>query len=138
MTISIQQFGQLFHGSGVPGLTSIDQTEGAVNFAAMPEIYGHNFATTDFDTAREYAKQSKGGVPTVYRVSPTDRRYWSPDPHSGPGGWYDGPKNRREALDIHEGGGEVSLRFGAPLRVEDVVWQEHNAQDITPYDRSFS
>lgn len=138
MTISISQFGHLFHGSGVPGLTSIDQRAGKVNYSAMPRIHGYNFATTDFETAKEYAKTINNGVPTVYRVSPTNKKYWSPDPDSGPGGWNDGPQNRREALDIHEGGGEVSLRFENPLNVDDVVWQERNAQDITPSNRSFS
>ena len=130
--VNVKQFGPLYHGSGVPGLTEISQHKGRVNYSAMPNIYGWNFATTELQTAIDYARSAKNGVPTVYEVSPQrSSESWGPDPDSGPFGWGDGPKNKREALDIHEGGGEVSLRFSSPLRVHREVFQEDKARDVT-------
>lgn len=148
--ISSKQFGHLFHGTTVPGLTEIDQSKGSINYRAMPRIHGWNFATTQLQTAIDYARSSADknkGPAVVYEVEPRRQSdTWGPDPDSGPGGWGDGPASKREALDIHEGGGEVSLRFGGPLRVKREVFVEDRAKDVTnQYDpnvhtmgRSFS
>lgn len=139
--ISPKQFGPLFHGTNVPGLDEINQSKGRVNYGAMPNIHGWNFATNDLQTAIDYARSSSTdrstgkpkGPAVVYEVEPQRvSDTWGPDPDSGPNGWNDGPRNKREALDIHEGGGEVSLRFGGPLRVKREVFVEDRARDITP------
>lgn len=131
--ISVKQFGRLFHGTGATGLTEIDQSQGNVNYSSMPRIWGWNFATNTLQTAIDYARTTKGkGTPTVYDVSPKRASdAWGPDPDSGAGGWNDGPRNKREALDIHENGGDISLRFNSPLKVNREVWQEDKAKDVT-------
>lgn len=140
--ISPKQFGPLFHGTNVPGLDEINQSKGNIRYSAMPRIHGWNFATNTLTTAIDYAREGsardktktgKASPAVVYEVEPQRvSDTWGPDPDSGPGGWNDGPRNKREALDIHEGGGEVSLRFGGPLRAKREVFVEDRARDITP------
>lgn len=135
--INASQFGILYHGTNAQGLTEIQQhLGGGPRYSAMRNSYGWNYATTGLQTAIDYARdahqQDRTGVPTVYDVSPRNKSHaWGPDPDSGPGGWNDGPANKGEALDIHEGGGEVSLRFGGPLKVNREVFVEDKAKDIT-------
>lgn len=136
--INVKQFGRLFHGTNVAGLTEIDQSQGDVKHSAMPRIWGWNFATNTMQTAIDYARSGKG-TPTVYEVSPKRTSdTWGPDPDSGPMGWGDGPRNKREALDLHEMGGEVSLRFGGPLKVQREVWSQDRAQDVTAAHAGFN
>lgn len=150
MKISWTQFGPLYHGTSVPGLSELQQR--GARYTAMRNSFGWNYATTDLELAKQYAMDAtrmdvqeahrrfrrgegpspESFVPIVYRVRPAYSTFthegkrhtsaWGPDPDSGPGGWHDGPRNRREALDIVEGGGPVSLRFAAPLRAEE-VWR---------------
>lgn len=135
--ISHRQFGKLFHGTTVPGLTEIDQRQGQINSGGMSGVRGYNFATTDLDTAIFYARSNRdrqrGSSPAVvYEVSPKFKSYgWMPDPHSGPNGWNDGPRTKREALDNHDGGVEVSLKFESPLKAKEIL-VEDRATDITP------
>lgn len=128
--VTAQDFGDLYHGTAVAGLKSIDASKGDLLYTGTSRSYAfdqHNFVTNDPHTAGQYAedatrKLQKGGnasaTPVVYRVRPTKSAAFSPDPDSGPGGWRDGPRNKREALDMHENGAEVALRFNNPLKVQ--------------------
>jgi hypothetical protein len=124
----VEDFGPLYHGSHVGDLETIDWTQAEhAHHGGMP--WGHtsaNFAITSLTEAHEYAEgaaetmKRKLGVqfhPHIYEVAPTNRREWGPDVHHG-GSWLnEGPQTRREALDLHEGGVPVSLRFERPLKV---------------------
>ena len=145
--VSLGQFGPLFHGSHESGLGMIDHTQATKSFSSgMPGGHSYaNFTTTDMSTAINYARGNAeqagpGHYPTVYEVESTNKRQenWEPDIHSGPGGYYDGPETKREALDLAENGSEVSLRHLVPLRVKREVFHERKAKDITPHDRSFT
>lgn len=138
--ISVKQFGPLFHGTDTAGLKELSQQAGGgPRYPAMRKSYGWNYTTTDMNTAIQYAKdaaaQSRTHKPAVvYQVTPRRvNNLWGPDPDSGPGGFGDGPRNKREALDWHEGGSEVSLRFSSPLRALREVFVEDKAYDVTPW-----
>jgi hypothetical protein len=146
MAISWQQFGPLYHGTSVRGLETIHQgTNGGPRYPGMRDSWGWNYTTTDLELAKQYAhdaarmdsKKNPNAVPVVYEVHPErdsyvseGRRYrhkWGPDPDSGPFGYGDGPRNRREAFDLHDGGSPVSLRFEAPLKATEVWSHEDNS-----------
>jgi hypothetical protein len=130
--ISVEQFGTLYHGTDTPGLTELSQhAGGGPRYAGMRNSYGYNYATTQLQTAIDYAR-SAGGTPTVYNVSPKRKSEpWGPDPDSGPSGFHDGPRNKGTALELHENGSEVSLRFRSPLKVNQEAWVEDRAKDVT-------
>jgi len=150
-SISVEQFGPLYHGTNVPGLSTIDQAAGGgPKYARMQNSYGYNYATTGLQTAINYSRWASGetlsggnwhkqpGHPTVYEVQPQRKGdSWGPDPDSGPNGFHDGPRSKREALDIANAGdgegraGDVSLRFRSPLKVQREVWVEDKAKDVT-------
>lgn len=133
MSLNVRQFGSLYHGTDAAGVSELQQT--SPRYSRMQKSYGWNYATTDLHTAVNYARDAASqtrGVPTVYEVQPKRKSdQWGPDPDSGPNGFGDGPRNKREAMDIHESGGEVSLRFRSPLKVVREVWQENKARDIS-------
>lgn len=139
--ISVEQFGSLYHGTNVPNLTEINQSQGRINYGAMPRIHGWNFATNKLQTAIDYARTgavTQGYRKTtvkpavVYEVTPRRKRdRWGPDPDAGPFGWNDGAKTKQEALELHENDSESSLRFSSPLKVKREVWVEDRAKDIT-------
>jgi hypothetical protein len=138
--ISVEQFGTLYHGTNVPNLTEINQSQGRINYGAMPRIHGWNFATNQLQTAIDYARSSANTrryrdtvkPVVVYEVTPRRKKEsWGPDPDSGPFGWNDGPKDKREALEYHENDSEVSLRFKSPLKAQREVFVEDKAKDIT-------
>jgi hypothetical protein len=151
MAISLKQFGPLYHGSAFQGVEQIHHADAPMSFSsAMPG--GHswaNFSTTSVHEAKEYARSNadvatrqtgKKHYPEVYEVAPTNWRTeeWEPDEHSGPNGYYDGPQSRREAFEMASEGSPVSIRHTVPLKTKRTVWAEQKAQDITPYDRSFT
>lgn len=135
--ISLDQFGALYHGTDTAGISELDQTtNGGPRYSAMKKSYGYNYVTTGLQTAIDYARDAstRGGTPTVYDVSPRRKsEKWGPDPDSGPNGFSDGPRNKREALEVHENSGDqgVSLRFQSPLKVNKEVWVEHKSKDVT-------
>lgn len=137
-SISVEQFGPLYHGTGVQGLSTIDQAAGGgPKYARMQNSYGYNYATTSLQTAINYSRVDSA-TPTVYEVRPQRKGdSWGPDPDSGPNGFHDGPRSKREALDIANAGdgegraGDVSLRFRSPLKVQREVWVEDKAKDVT-------
>jgi hypothetical protein len=130
--ISVRRMGPLYHGTHMAGLETVDSTAAEHRHSTgMPHGHaarGANFVTTSYEDALGYAEHSAALMqrnlgqqfqPHVYEVEPTSHRleHWSPDEHSGPSGWYDGPGSRREAHDVASEGGAVSLRFTVPLRV---------------------
>ena len=110
-----------YHGTSRPDLDVLD-ARGRTRYPAQDRYYaisGNNFATTDKELAARYARESadmdiaagvEGVRPTVYRVVPTSD-YFDPDPHSGPGGWNDGPEDMNEAFYLHDNGAGISVRF---------------------------
>ena len=110
-----------YHGTSRPDLDVLD-ARGRSRYPAQDRYYaiaGNNFATTDKELAAQYAREAadmdiaagvEGVRPTVYRVVPTSD-YFDPDPHSGPGGWNDGPEDMNEAFELHDNGSPVSVRF---------------------------
>ena len=110
-----------YHGTSRPDLDVLDAT-GRTRYPAQDRYYairGDNFATTDKELAAQYARESadmdiaagvEGVRPTVYRVVPTSD-YFDPDPHSGPGGWNDGPEDMNAAFELYDNGVGVSVRF---------------------------
>lgn len=151
MVVSLKQFGALYHGSVSQGVEQIHHAEAPIGFSSgMPGSHSWaNFSTTSLHDAKEYAignaeqaRRKTGRVhhPEVYEVEPTSwsAQEWTPDEHSGPGGWYDGPQSRREAFEMATEGSPVSIRHTVPLRVKRTVWAEQRAKDITDYDRSFT
>lgn len=111
-----------YHGTSRPDLVTLDARNAPSRYPNMGSSYSlmaHNFATNDRDLAAQYARDAvdmdmKNGITgaraVVYEVKPTSD-YFDPDPHSGPGGWNDGPEDMSVAFDIVDGGGGVSIRF---------------------------
>jgi len=128
-SISVDQFGDLFHGtsSAADASEELSQHVGGHRYSAMQKSRGWNYATTSQHEAWQYAEDAahsdtqRTGIqhhPRVFQVQPKRRsETWGPDPDSGPNGFSDGPRNKREALDYAENGSPVSLRFRAPLKV---------------------
>ena len=111
-----------YHGTSRPDLVTLDASQAPSRYSNMGSSYSlmaHNFATNDRELAAQYARDAvdmdmKNGITgaraVVYEVKPTSD-YFDPDPHSGPGGWNDGPEDMSVAFDIVDGGGSVSIRF---------------------------
>lgn len=140
--ISIEQFGDLFHGtsSAADASEELAQHIGGHRYSAMQKSFGWNYATTSAHEAWQYADEAahsdtqRTGVehhPRVFQVQPKRRsEQWGPDPDSGPNGFNDGPANKREALDHAENDSPVSLRFRSPLRVVGGVLRSQRHQGL--------
>lgn len=111
-----------YHGTSRPDLVTLDASQAPSRYPGMGSSYSlmaHNFATNDRELAAQYARDAvdmdmKNGITgaraVVYEVKPTSD-YFDPDPHSGPGGWNDGPEDMSVARELVDGGGGVSIRF---------------------------
>lgn len=111
-----------YHGTSRPDLVTLDARNAPSRYPGMGSSYSlmaHNFATNDRELAAQYARDAvdmdmengiTGARAVVYEVKPTSD-YFDPDPHSGPGGWNDGPEDMSVARELVEGGGGVSIRF---------------------------